>query len=115
MSGQAAEQIESVPAACRDAQTNHEDARKNVRRWSNYLLVAGAILLVLIAAAAFLFASSQAAQAALSTGAAIADGAALGWIVTRWLASEKNLRYWYGQVVKHCPAQLVEDPPPSLW
>jgi hypothetical protein len=106
--------IAGLSPACQAARSNHMDARRSGRRWDTYLLIAGAILLLLIAAAAFFFATSATSQAALSTGAAVADGAALGWIVTRRTQAEKNLRHWYGEVVKNCPDNVIEEQK-ALW
>ncbi len=103
------EAIDALPVACKDARSNHIAARRTVGRWENYLLVAGALLLILLLAAAGFTLAGASAGAIVTMVASIADGVALAWIVSRRADAEKRLRYWYGKVHANCPAEAVEE------
>lgn len=99
------DQLIALPPACRDARKSLQDKRTEVRLFFWLVWAAGLLLLALLVYAGINALNAKAAEAILGTGAAIADGAALAFIVGKWREAEKNVRYWQRVVRQDCAGQ----------
>lgn len=100
------EALTELPPACRDARKSLQDKRTEARLFFWLVFGAGALLLALLAYAGINALNTKAVEAILGTGAAIADGAALAFIVARWQEANKNVTYWQRVVRKDCAGHV---------